>query len=137
MAENKTRPTGLSVREFVADIGDETKRRDAKALTDLMQRVTGEKPKMWGPSIIGFGSHHYRYETGREGDQPLAGFSPRKAALVIYGAIGFTGACDLLAKLGKHTTGKGCLYIKRMSDVNASVLEELIAKSTAAKRVGD
>ena len=88
---------------------------------------------MWGPSIIGFGSIHYKYESGREGDMPLVGFSPRKAASVLYGAIGFDGAEKLLAKLGKHTTGKGCLYIKKLSDVDQKVLQTLVAKSLAAK----
>jgi hypothetical protein len=133
VAENKTKATAASVTEFVAGIEDEGKRRDARTVMDIMRRVTGEKPKMWGPSIIGFGSLHYRYETGREGDAPLVGFSPRKAALVLYGAIGFPGAPEVLSRLGKHTTGKGCLYIKRMSDVNADVLKELIETSAAAR----
>ncbi len=133
MAENKTKATSASVAAFVAGIEDEGKRRDAKALIDLMRRVTGEKPKMWGPSIIGFGTCRYRYESGREGDMPLLGFSPRKAALVLYGAIGFPGSPDLLSRLGKHTTGKGCLYVKRMSDIDADVLKELIEGSVAAK----
>jgi hypothetical protein len=134
VAGNKTGETGANVTEFIGGIEDEAKRRDAKALMDLMRRVTGDKPKMWGPSIVGFGSCHYRYDTGREGDMPLVGFSPRKAAFVIYGAIGFSGADDLLAKLGKYTTGKGCLYIKRMGDVDVKVLEELIGKAAARKR---
>ncbi|HKD05049.1 MAG TPA: DUF1801 domain-containing protein [Bryobacteraceae bacterium] len=133
MAENKTKTTGASVTEFIAGVEDEVKRRDAKALIDLMRRVTGEKPKMWGPSIVGFGSHHYRYETGREGDMPIVGFSPRKAGLVLYGTIGFSGALELLSRLGKHTTGKGCLYVKRMSDIDAGVLKELIEGSVAAR----
>jgi hypothetical protein len=107
---------------------------DAMALVKLMQRATGEKPKMWGPSIIGFGSCHYKYESGREGDTPLAGFSPRKAATVLYGVTGFSDSEALLAKLGKHTMGKGCLYIKKLADVDQKVLEALVAKSVAAKR---
>src|SRR5579872_3834373 len=106
MADNKTKPTKLSVSSFIGALTDETKRADAKSLVKLMQRATGEEPKMWGPSIIGFGSYHYTYESGREGDMPLVGFSPRKAATVLYG----TGVGDsekLLATLGKHTTGKG------------------------------
>ena len=133
MAENKTKPTEVSVSAFIEAITDETKRADAKALVKLMQSASGEKPKMWGPSIIGFGSIHYKYESGREGDMPLVGFSPRKAASVLYGAIGFDGAEKLLAKLGKHTTGKGCLYIKKLSDVDQKVLQTLVAKSLAAK----
>jgi hypothetical protein len=133
MAENKTKPTEISVAGFIEAITDETKRADAKALVKLMQSASGEKPKMWGPSIIGFGSVHYKYGSGREGDMPLVGFSPRKAASVLYGAIGFDGAEKLLAKLGKHTTGKGCLYIKKLSDVDQKVLQTLVAKSLAAK----
>src|SRR5450755_4808210 len=134
MAENKTKPTELSVAAFIDTITDPTRRADAKALVKLMQRASGEKPKMWGPSIIGFGSVHYKYDSGREGDMPLVGFSPRKAANVLYGAIGFSGAEALLAKLGKHTTGKGCLYIKKLADVEQKVLESLVVKSLAAKR---
>jgi hypothetical protein len=134
MADNKTKPTELSVPAFIDAVTDEAKRADAKALVKLMQSATGEKPKMWGPSIIGFGSSHYTYETGREGDMPLVGFSPRKAATVLYGATGFSQAEELLAKLGKHTTGKGCLYIKRLADVDQKVLETLVAKAVAAKR---
>ncbi|HEY4960766.1 MAG TPA: DUF1801 domain-containing protein [Candidatus Limnocylindrales bacterium] len=133
MGENKTKPTEVSVAAFVDAITDVTKRADAKALVKLMQKASGEKPKMWGPSIIGFGSIHYKYDSGREGDMPLIGFSPRKAANVLYGAIGFSGAEALLAKLGKHTTGKGCLYIKKLSDVDQTVLETLVVKSLAAK----
>src|SRR2546421_3352172 len=102
MAENKTKPTKISVAEFIDAINDQTKRADAKTLVKLMQSATGEKPKMWGPSIIGFGSLHYVYDTGREGDMPLIGFSPRKAANVLYIAR-FSGSESLLAKLGKHT----------------------------------
>jgi len=134
MAENKTKPTEVSVAAFIEAIADEAKRADAKALAKLMQSVTGEKPKMWGPSIIGFGSQHYKYDSGREGDMPIAGFSPRKAATVLYIGTEFTDAEALLAKLGKHTTGKGCLYIKKLADVDQTVLAELIVKSVAAKR---
>ena len=112
MAENKTKPTIASVAEFIAAINDQTKRADAKALVKLMQSVTGEKPKMWGPSIIGFGSLHYVYDTGREGDMPLIGFSPRKTATVLYIMSGLSDSGALLARLGKHKTGKGCLYIR-------------------------
>jgi hypothetical protein len=134
MADNKTKPTKLSVAAFIDALTDETKRADAKAVIKLMQRATGEKSAMWGPSIIGFGNHHYKYESGREGDMPLAGFSPRKAATVFYGVTGFSGSEALLAKLGKHTTGKGCLYIKKLADVDQRVLEALVVKSVAAKR---
>jgi Domain of unknown function (DU1801) len=99
-----------------------------------MQSAGGEKPKMWGPSIIGFGSYHYTYDSGREGDMPLISFSPRKAATVLYNMTGFSGAEALLAKLGKHTTGGGCLYTKKLSDVDQQVLEALVVKSLAAMR---
>jgi hypothetical protein len=118
MADNKTKPTEISVAAFIAGITDETRRVDAQALVKLMQSATGEKPKMWGPSIVGFGSYHYKYDSGREGDMPLAGFSPRKAATVLYGVTGAGDSEALLAKLGKHTTGKGCLYIKKLGDVD-------------------
>lgn len=131
MPENKTKPTKLSVAAFIDAIPDQTKRADAKALVKLMQTATGEKPKMWGPSIIGFGTHHFKYESGREGDMPIAGFSPRKAATVLYG---LAGSAALLPKLGKHTTGKGCLYIKKFADVDQKVLQTMIVKSVAAKR---
>jgi len=134
MAENKTRPTKLSVAAFVGAIADASRRADAKALVKLMQSASGEKPQMWGPSIIGFGSHHYRYESGREGDMPLVGFSPRKAATVVYGVIGSSDSKTLLAKLGKHSTGKGCLYIKKLADVDQEVLNAMIVKSLAATR---
>jgi len=134
MPENKTQPTHLSVQSFLDACADDQQRADAKALAKLMQKVTGQKPTMWGPSIVGFGSCHYKYESGREGDMPLVGFSPRKAANVLYGAIGFTGADAVLAKLGKHSTGKGCLYIKRLADVDGKVLETLLEKAVAASR---
>jgi len=134
MAENKTKPTTLSVASFIDTVADEGKRADAKSLVKIMQKATGEKPTMWGPSIIGFSSHHYKYETGREGNSPMVGFSPRKAAIVLYGATGFADSEALLAKLGKHTTGKGCLYIKKLADVDGKVLTTLVTKSVDAKR---
>jgi hypothetical protein len=136
VSENKTKPTELSVASFIDAITDQAKRADAKALVKLMQSATGEKPKMWGPSIIGFGSYHYKHESGREGDMPIAGFSPRKAAIVLYSMMGDGSSAALLAKLGKHTTGKGCLYIKKLADVDLKVLEELVVKSVAVKRTG-
>ena len=134
MADNKTKPTKLSVTAFIDALGDPTRRADAKALVKLMQSAVGEKPKMWGPSIIGFGSHHYTYDSGREGDMPLIAFSPRKAATVLYSMIAFSGSEALLAKLGKHTTGKGCLYLKKLADVDQQVLKTMIRKSLAARR---
>jgi hypothetical protein len=131
MAENKTKPNKLSVTAFMSAITDPSRRADAKALVKLLQNATGEKPKMWGPSIIGFGSCHYKYESGREGDMPIIGFSPRKAATVLYGVA---GSRELLPKLGKHTTGKGCLYIKKLADVDQQVLETMVVKAIAATR---
>jgi Domain of unknown function (DU1801) len=134
MADNKTKPTKLSVAAFIDKLTDLNRRADAKTLVQMMQRATGEKPKMWGPSIVGFGSYHYRYDSGREGDMPLIAFSPRKAATVLYNMTGFSDSEALRAKLGKHTTGKGCLYIKKLADVNQQVLEALVVKSLAAMR---
>ena len=133
MADNKTKPTELSVAAFIDALTDQNRRADAKALVKLMQNATGEKPKMWGPSIIGFGSYHYTYDSGREGDMPVVAFSPRKAAIVLYG-MGLSGSEALPAKLGKHTTGKGCLYIKKLADVDQKLLEALVVKSVAARR---
>jgi hypothetical protein len=133
--ENKTKETKASVSGYIATLPDGAKRADAKALAKMMQAATGEKPKMWGPSIIGFGSVHYVYESGREGDMPLVGFSPRKPALVLYGVARTAEA--MLPKLGKYTTGKGCLYIKKLADVDAKVLGKMIAfaaKTKAKKR---
>ena len=135
MPENKTKPTQVSVAEFLAALPDDTRRADAKALVKMMQAVTGEKPKMWGPTIIGFGTHHYVYESGREGDWPLACFSPRKAATVVYGLNGSPEAPELLPRLGKHTLAGGCVHIKKLADVDRGVLETLIRKSVEAKRL--
>ena len=134
MAENKTKPTEVSVAAFIDAMTDPAKREDAKVLVKLMQEVTGETPKMWGPSIVGFGSCHYVYESGREGDMPLIGFSPRKAAFVLYGPTRAGDAPALLATLGKHTMGKGCLYIKKLADVDPKVLKSLVAQSVAATK---
>jgi hypothetical protein len=129
--ENKTKETKASVADFIAAVPDEAKRKDAKTLIKMMQGATGEKPKMWGPSIVGFGSVHYVYESGREGDMPLLGFSPRKPAIVIYGVAKTAEA--MLPKLGKYTTGKGCLYIKKIADVDEKVLEKMIAFAAKTK----
>jgi hypothetical protein len=133
MADNKTKPTKVTVGSFIKAIPDETRRADAAALTRLMEAATGESAKMWGPAIVGFGSYHYKYESGREGDVPLVGFSPRKAATVIYG-LGLADSGTLLTQLGKYTTGKGCLNIKKLSDVDQNVLTSMILKAVAARR---
>jgi hypothetical protein len=134
MPENKTKPTTLSVSAYIGALEDPTRRSEAKELIELMQRATGEKPKLWGPSLIGFGSHHYKYDSGREGDMPLISFSPRKAAIVLYSMLGHSEAKALLVKLGKHTTGKGCLYFKNLADVDRTVLETLIGNAAALNR---
>ena len=132
MAEPKMRETGASVDEFIATVGSEKKRSDAITLCELMKKVTKLEPKMWGPSIIGFGSYHYKYETGHEGDAPLAGFSPRKQNIVVYLNPGFADHhAELLAKLGKHKTSKVCLYINKLDDVHLPTLRELIKRSFA------
>ena len=134
MAENKTKPTEVSVAAFIAALPDEAKRADAKALVKLMQSATGEKPKMWGPSIIGFGTHHYKYESGREGDSCVVGFSSRKSDIAIYIVADFPGREDILRELGKHKLGKGCLYIRRLDDVDKKALERIIAASFAERK---
>lgn len=134
MAENKTQPTKVSAAAFIAKIANETQRADAKTLVKLMQDVTGDKPTMWGPSIVGFDRYHYKYESGREGDMPLAAFSPRKGATVVYVTTKFPGSEALLARLGKHKLSGGCLHIKSLAGVDEGALKSLIAKSAAAMR---
>ena len=134
MPENKTKATTLSVGAYIDALSDPMRRSDAKELVQLMEQASGEKPTIWGPSIVGFGSYHYRYDSGREGDMPLIGFSPRKGAIVLYSLLGHSEAQALLDKLGKHTTGKGCLYIKMLSDVDRTVLETLIRSAVAHNR---
>ncbi len=129
MAELKTKPNSASVKDFIDGIEDERKRKDARAILKLMKEVTGKRPKMWGASIVGFGTYHYKYASGREGDWFVAGFSPRKQNLTLYIMSGFKGHDKLLAKLGKHKTGKSCLYINKLEDVNMTVLRELVKKS--------
>src|SRR5262252_9380266 len=134
MPENKTRPTRLSVAAFIDAIDDAGRRADAKTLVKLMQGVTGERPTLWGPSIVGFGSYHYRYESGREGDAPSVSFSPRKSATVVYINGGFKNLGAQLAKLGPHKTSGGCLHVKRLSDIDKGVLAKLVAASVDAAR---
>lgn len=131
MAEAKTKPTKASVNAFIAAVSNPTRRADARTVLKLMRRVSGVAPRMWGPSIVGFGLSHYRYESGREGDMPRIGFSPRKAQLVLYVLTG-AGDRDLLARLGKHKTGVSCLYINRLADVDMTVLEALIVRAWEA-----
>ena len=128
MTENRTRPTSAGVDDFVASVTDERKREDCVKLVDLMRGITGENPVMWGPSIIGFGKYHYTYASGREGDMFLVGFSPRKQALTVYG---IEREAELMTRSGRYKTGKSCLYIKRLADVDQSVLEELLKRSVA------
>lgn len=134
MAENKTKPTNTDVLEFINQLEDERKRQDSLAVLELMSEVTGEEATMWGSSIIGFGTYRYRYESGREGDTVVTGFSPRKQNLTLYITDGFDQYDALLGKLGKHTTGKSCLYIKRLADVDQQVLRELVQQSVAYVR---
>ena len=129
MAELKTRKTNASVKKFLDGIADEGKRRDSRVVVDLMKEITKEKPKMWGPSIVGFGDAHYKYESGREGDWFLTGFSPRKQSLTLYITSGFSRYEALLKKLGRFTTGKSCLYIKTLEDVDLKTLRQLISQS--------
>lgn len=128
MAENKTQPTAASVDEFIAQIENPRRRADAVTALRIYKEVTGLPPVMWGPSIIGFGSLHYAYETGREGDMPAAGFSPRKANMTFYVGDQFEGAEELYAKLGKHKKSVACLYINKLDDVDLDVLHEIIAR---------
>jgi hypothetical protein len=129
MAENKTKPTELSVQEFINCIEDVSKRKDSQYVLKLMEDITKVKPKMWGASMVGFGSYHYKYDSGHEGDFFRAGFSPRKQALTLYIMAGFSKYDELMAKLGKFKIGKSCLYIKKLEDVNLDILKELIISS--------
>lgn len=130
MAELKTRATNASVKVFLNSIDNKQKRDDAFAVAAMMEKATGKKPKMWGPAIVGFGIHPYVYSSGREGDWPITAFSPRKQSLVLYFATGFFEEnVDLLRKLGKHKTGKVCLYINRLEDVHLPTLKKLIQLS--------
>ncbi|MFC1921692.1 DUF1801 domain-containing protein [Chloroflexota bacterium] len=129
MAELKTKPNDQSVEDFLNKVPDEKKRQDSFTILELMKQVTGDEPIMWGDSIVGFGTYKYKYASGREGEWPVTGFSPRKQNLTLYIMSGFDEYDDLLRKLGKHSTGKSCLYIKKMEDIDQDVLRELISKS--------
>jgi len=126
MAEPKTKPTNQSVKEFLNEISEPERRADCFAVAKIMEEISGEKPKMWGPSIVGFGSYHYKYASGHEGDWPMMGFSPRKKDLTLYIMMGFEKHAELMEKLGKHSISKSCLYIKRLSDVHIPTLKKLM-----------
>ena len=131
MAENKTKPTVQKVSEFIAGIEDKQKRADCRELMKLMSGITGNRAKMWGSSIVGYGKYHYKYESGREGDFFLTGFSPRKQALAIYIVSGFDINPGLMEKLGKYKIGKSCLYVKKLDDLDREVLAQLVEESVA------
>jgi single-stranded DNA-specific DHH superfamily exonuclease len=132
MAKNKTTETESSVIDFINNtVEDETKRNDAFELIKIMQQQTGFEAKMWGPGIIGFGSYHYKYASGHEGDAPLAGFSPRKAAISLYVYLSEENREQLLSKFGKHKAAKGCIYIKKLSDIDVEILKEMVSASVA------
>jgi len=134
MAENKTQITDVDPSVFLATVENPTRRADAEVMLDLMSKVTGCEPKMWDPSIIGFGRYRYRYDSGREGEFMLAGFSPRKANLVIYTMPGYGEMDEKLAELGKHRLGKSCLYINKLADVDLDVLEQIVVDGVATMR---
>ena len=129
MYEQKTKPTDHSVIEFIEQVESEKKKEDAYRLLDIFTEASGYEPKMWGPSIIGFGSYHYKYATGHEGDAPLVGFSPRKAKTSLYFATGDNERDELLQHFGKHTAGKACVYINKVTDIDVEVLKKLIGQS--------
>ncbi len=131
-AKNKTVETDASVEKFLNTLTNEQQRDDSRAIIEMMRKATGKEPKMWGTAIIGFGSEHIKYESGRELDQPKTAFSPRKNSISLYLTCDTASLSDTLAKLGKHKTGKGCIYIKRLADVDKKVLEKMIV--TALKR---
>lgn len=129
MAELKTKKTKASVAAFLDQISDEQRRKDCQRILKIMKEATGEQPRMWGSSIVGFGTYKYRYASGHEGEWPIIGFSPRKNDLTLYIMPGFADYTELMAKLGKHKTGKSCLYIKKLDDIELPVLKKLITKS--------
>lgn len=131
MAENKTKPTGASVEEYIASRASEPQRADCEELNTLLKRVTRQEPMMWGPSIVGYGSYRYTYESGRTGEAPLTGFAIRGRELVVYLSAEEDEQRALLSRLGKHSMGKTCLYFKRLADLDRSVLEQLVANSVA------
>lgn len=134
MAENKTQPTDASVAEYIASRANESQSADCARLVALLRKVTKHEPRMWGPSIVGFGSYHYKYDSGREGDSCLTGFAIRKSELVLYLTAEGKDQASLLPRLGKHRMGTSCLYFKRLADLDAAVLEQLVAGSVAELR---
>jgi Domain of unknown function (DU1801) len=134
VAELKTKPTQESVRSYLSAIDDPARRADARTLCSMMQELSGEKPAMWGASMVGFGSYHYTYATGRQGDWPLVAFAARKDKLTVYLMDGFESRADLLDRLGKHSKGKSCLHIRRLDDVDVQVLRQLVKRSIAQMR---
>jgi hypothetical protein len=130
--EVKTKPTKVKVEDFLNAVEHPTRKKDGFELLRIMKEITKKKAIMWGPSVVGFGTYHYKYATGREGDMPLVGFSPRKQSLSVYIMPGFEEYKDLLGKLGKHKTGKACLYINKLADVDISILKKIIKKSVEA-----
>jgi len=129
MAKNKTTETQASVAEFLSTIKDEKRRKDCSAIIDLISEHTALEPKMWGTAIVGFGSYHYKYESGREGDAPLAGIASRANAITLYLGTRFDNREELLSKFGKHKTGKGCIYIQKLEDIDISVLIKMVKNS--------
>ncbi len=134
MPENKTKPTGASVEEYIASRANEQQRKDCQQLMVLLKKLTRQSPKMWGPSIVGYGSYRYTYESGRTGESPLTGFAIRGRELVVYMVADDDKQKALLTKLGKHKMGKSCLYFKQLADLDKSVLEQLVASSVAGVR---
>ncbi|TDQ10923.1 DUF1801 domain-containing protein [Pedobacter metabolipauper] len=137
MATNKTFETTSSVTDFINSVTDETKRNDCFKIIEIFTSQTGLAPKMWGSSIVGFGSYHYKYESGHEGDAPLAGFSPRKNAIVFYMAPDFEEKEELLQIFGKHKQGKGCIYINKLNDINIEILKKMIKVSVNKMKTYD
>ena len=129
MAKNKTMPTGASVDDYLSQVQPDKKRADSIVLKDMMVRASGYPPRMWGDSIVGFGTYHYKYESGREGDHLITGFAPRKSNLVVYIMPGFSDFADLLDRLGKHKTSSSCLYINKLGDIDLDVLEKMVRQS--------
>ena len=129
MAKTKTKPTDVDVQNYISSVPNETRQKDGFYILDLLKKITSQKPVMWGPSIIGFGAYHYKYESGHEGDAPLIAFSPRKPHLVLYVLSNFDKQEELLQKLGKYKTGKICLYINKLTDVDLKVLEEIVTRA--------